>query len=270
MPVQTTVVAVPQTAVAGQIDTSYEPLSVPSRVAAAALTAGLLACFTSGASTVRHLAPDAADVDAIIATGGSTGGVQSLSGGSLDGATGGAVMRQARNLTFTFSNHADWDATTITVVGKGVDGEYLTETFAVPNGGNATVTGNALFTQVDSVSIPAQSGTGGTFTMGTGSKLGPIDACAAGVVPFETSRSSASFASGEVAPVVRTGRVWVTAEEAVAEGHPVFVRMVAGGGESVGAFRDTPDSTDCALLRNARWASTTTGSGLALLELNLP
>jgi len=107
-----------------------------------------------------------ADADAIIATGASTAGTQTLTGASLDGVTGGASMAVARMLSFAFSSHADWDATTITVTGRDVDGATITETFAVPNGGGSTVNGTKHFKRVVSVAIPAQSGTGGTFTMG--------------------------------------------------------------------------------------------------------
>jgi hypothetical protein len=50
----------------------------------------------------------------------------------------------------------------------------------------------------------------------------------------------------------------------------VFVRQVAGAGESVGAIRATPDANDCALLPGARFASSTAAAGLVLVELNLP
>lgn len=269
--VQTSMSTSPGAGPAGTID-STTAATVKSRLAASALTPGLLALFVAAASTVRApvAADSATDVDAIIATGASTAGVQTLTTTALDGAVGDDLMRLSRNLTFTFSSHADWDATTITVTGKDAFGEYLTETFAVPNGGNATVTGNALFSQVDSVSIPAQAGTGGTFTMGVGAKLGPLDAAAAGVVALENTRSAAAYASAEVAPIVRQGRIRVTTEEAVAEGNDVYVRLVVSGDEVYGAFRDTPDSTDCARLLRARWAQTTTAAGTALLDINLP
>lgn len=135
---------------------------------------GLSARFTSdGTPTVAEVCTGLAaavnalgDVDAILATGGSTGGVQTLSGASLDGAIGRAVMNPPRPLTMTFSSSADWDATTATVTGTDVAGATITETFAIPNNGAVTRTGVKLFRTVTSVAIPAQSGTGGTFTVG--------------------------------------------------------------------------------------------------------
>ncbi len=269
-PVQTTMSSTPGNAPAGTIDSSTYA-TVKSRMAAAILAAGLLACFTSGASTARHLEAAAADVDAFLATGGaSSASIQTISGAALNGATGTATLRQARTVTVTLSSSADWDATTAVLTGKGVDGQTVVENLSIPNGGNATLTSVGLYTSVTSLVIPAQSGTGGTFTIGTGSELGPIDAAAAGVVAFENTRASASYAVGEMAPVVSQGRVWVDSETAAPEGAPVFVRMVAGEGESLGAVRHTPDSTDCALLKGARFVKTIAAAGRTLVELNLP
>jgi len=269
-PVQTSTSSTPGNAPAGTIDSSTYA-TVKSRMAAAILVVGLLAGFTSGASTVRHLEADAADPDAFLATGGASAATaQTISGASLNGATGTATLRQARNVTLTFSSSTDWDATTAVVTGKGVDGEHTTESLSIPNNGNATVTGSVLFTSVTSIYVPAQTGTGGTFTAGFGSMLGPINAAAAGVVAFENTRASANYAVAEMAPVVSQGRVWVDSETAAFEGAPVYVRMVAGEGESLGAVRHTPDSTDCALLRGARFAKTIAAAGRTLVELNLP
>jgi len=270
-PVQTTYGLNAQIAVAGQIDSTFESRNIISRVAAVALVVGLMACYTAGASTVRHLSAPAASPTAFLATGGaSSGSLQTISGAALNGATGTGTLRQARTVTVTLSSHADWDASTAVLTGKGVNGETVVENLTIPNGGNATLTTVGLYTSVTSLVIPAQSGTGGTFTIGTGAALGPINACVAGVVPFTPAASSLTPAAGTVVNLVRQGRVSVLSEDAVTEGGPVYVRMTAGDGESVGAFRGTPDSTNCALLQGARWASTTSAAGLAVLELNLP
>ena len=108
-----------------------------------------------------------ADPDAILATGASTAGIQTLTGSTLDGVVGDDPMNPARVLTMTFNSHADWDATTAVVTGLGPSGEAQTENFAIPNGGNATVTGTKRFSRVTQIVIPAQSGTSGTFTVGT-------------------------------------------------------------------------------------------------------
>lgn len=269
-PVQTSTSSTPRPLPAGTIDSSTRA-TVRSRMAAALLTAGLLACFTAGASTARHLAADAADVDAFLATGGaSSASIQTISGAALNGATGQTALRQARTVTVTLSSHADWDATTAILTGVGVDGQTVTEALTIPNGGGVTLTTGNLYTAVTSLVIPAQSGTGGAFTIGTGAELGPIDAAAAGVVAFENTRSSATYAANEIAPLVSKGRVWVDSETAAPEDAPVYVRMVAGEGESLGAVRHTPDGNDCALLRGARFVASIAAAGRTLVELNLP
>lgn len=153
-------------------------LTPSSPAAAEVFTAkvdGLTATFTADSSpTVAEVCTGLAsainglgDADAIIATGASSASTQTLTGAALNGVVGGASMAVPRMLSFAFSSHADWDATTITVTGRDVDGATITETFSVPNGGNAMVNGTKHFKRVVSVAIPAQSGTGGTFTMGT-------------------------------------------------------------------------------------------------------
>lgn len=70
--------------------------------------------------------------------------------------------------------------------------------------------------------------------------------------------------------VLRKGRIWVPVEEAVTPASSVLVRAVAGGSEVAGAFRDTADSTDCIdISQFARYRSTTTGAGLALVEIDM-
>lgn len=270
MTVQTSVLAIAQRAVAGQVDSSFTPLNIVSRIASATVSPGLLACFGAGADTIRHLAADAADVDAFKTNLASSASPQTITGAGLNGVVGASAMRQARNVTITLSSSADWDATTAIVSGIDAFGSPISESFAIPNNGNATVTGNLLFQAILQVVIPAQSGAGGTGTIGFGDLLGPLDGAAAGIVAFDSSRSALAFAAAEAVPVVRAGRVWVSCETAAAQGGIVFVRQVAGVGESLGAIRATPDSTDCALLPGARFASSTAAAGLVLVELNLP
>jgi hypothetical protein len=270
MPVQSTVTTQAQVAVAGQMDSPCVLLA--PRIAAAALTVGLVACLTSGADTIRHLEAPAADPDAFATAAVviSSASPQTVAAASFDGAVGATIMRQARNVTLTLSSSADWDATTAIVYGLDEQGAPTSESLTIPNGGNATVSGLKLFSSVTSLYIPAQSGTGGTATMGFGSVLGPLDGSVAGIVPFDVSRTGLTYAANEAAPVVRKGRVWVSSETAAYQGREVYVRMVAGGGESLGAIRATPDANDCALLRGARFASTNSAAGFVLVELNLP
>ena len=156
------------------------------------LVAGIAALKGSAERTCKPIlstnAPTA-DVDAIVATLASTAGVQTLTGATLDGVVGDDEMIPPRNVTMTFSNHADWDATMAVVTGIDSDGNVVQEDLLIPNGGNATVTGAKLFAKIMNLYVPAQSGTGGTFTLGTGSKLGAINGQAVhGVALYEATR----------------------------------------------------------------------------------
>jgi len=177
---------------------------------------GIEATYTSDASgTVAeitaglHAAIAAlADVDAIIATGASSASSQTLSGASLDGATGYRTMSPPRRLSFTFSSHADWDATTITVTGKDADGGTLTETFSVTNGGGTTATGSKLFARVTSVAIPAQTGAGGTFTMGVRAPITSSD---------DTTHVTLTNVAGYLASLEVTGAGVIAIEDRTAD-----------------------------------------------------
>lgn len=173
------------------------PTAVNATVYAVACE-GLSASYTSDSSaTVAEICTGLAaainalaDVDAIIATGASSGSSQTLSGASLDGVSGYRALSPSRRITLTFSSHADWDATTATITGKDGNGATITDTVSIPNGGNATVTTTKLFARVTSVAIPAQSGTGGTFTVGVAAPWTATDdtthvtlAAPAGLIP---------------------------------------------------------------------------------------
>lgn len=122
---------------------------------------------TGGTFTLGNIArADSGKYDAIIESGGSTGGIQTLTGASLDGSTGTLTMDPPRALVLVTSSHANWDATTLVVHGTDVDGEDVSENFAIPNNGGTTVLGTQLFATVTSVVVPLQSGTLGKFTLG--------------------------------------------------------------------------------------------------------
>lgn len=271
MTVQTTVTTQAQLAVAGQVDSSFTPLNILSRIAAVAVSPGLVAGFTFGANTIRHLAPDSAALPtAFVASLASSASAQTISGAGLNGAIGAGIMRQARNVTLTLSSSADWDATTAIVYGLDENGSPVSESLSIPNNGNATVSGLRFFSAVTSIVIPAQSGTGGTGTVGFGDLLGPLSGAVAGIVAFDSSRTAVAFAASEAVPVVRQGRVWVSSETSALQGGAVYVRQASGAGSTIGAIRATPDGNTCALLPGARFASSTASAGLVLVELNLP
>jgi hypothetical protein len=136
---------------------------------------GLEATYTSDSSgTAAEIATGLTaavnalgDVDAIVEAFATTVPGADLTGVSLDGAVGYRTMSPSRRLAFVLSSHADFDAGTATVTGKDAGGNTITETFTIPNGGNATVVGTKRFARVTRVQFPAASGTGGSWTLGT-------------------------------------------------------------------------------------------------------
>lgn len=269
--VQSSYAATQSTAYAGQLHDSG-PSEVKSVIVEAATAAGLVVVRggTTRAEGRPPPAPATADVDAIIATGASTAGIQTLSGASLDGVVGVLEMFPPRNLTFTISSHANWDATQIVVTGTDEDGVVMQEAFLVPDAGAATLTGLKHFRTVTQVVIPAQSGTAGTFTMGFGASLGPIGGQGVhGVAMYDASRKPEAYPVDYCMPCVRKGRVNVTSESTYSDGDPVYVRWVSTGDEINGQVRNAPDASDCTLLKGARFWGTGS-AGVAPIDLNLP
>lgn len=131
-----------------------------------------------------------ADQDSIIAVGTSTASIQTLDDESeLNGIVGLDEMDPPRPLFAVFSTHADWDETTMTITGVDKAGNTVTDTIAIPNGGGTTVnaTDGTLFFRVTSVSVPAQTGTGGNFTLGAQNRFSADGASGTKIVVTTTS-----------------------------------------------------------------------------------
>jgi hypothetical protein len=227
-----------------------------------------------------------ADVDAIITSITSSTGVQTFSGSDLDGVVGAAEMQPARNITLVLSNNADWDATNATLVGINQLGQSVTETLAIPNGGNGTVTSANTYISVTSLSIPAQSGTGGTATVGVSALTTLTIAHFRGVAirrPVKTTVASTGlygypgitsttvtcdFVDGEPVGLLRAGEIIVYGEEALTEGDALYVRIASGsGGSDLGAFRNDSDSSTCVLIPGATVMRNSTAAGPAWVFL---
>jgi hypothetical protein len=140
--IRLTPTAVNETIYTVEIDGQTATYTSDASASVAEIVAGLVAAINA-----------LGDVDAIVATGASSGSLQTLSGASLDGVLGYRPLSPSRRLQLVLSSHADWDATTATVTGKDAGGNTITETFAIPNGGNSTVTGTKLFARVTSIAI---------------------------------------------------------------------------------------------------------------------
>lgn len=88
-----------------------------------------------------------------------------------------ADLSPPRPLTFVASNHADFNAVAMVITGtvKTADGSGVvaaTETLTLTNDGNTTDTSLNCWVNVTSIVIPAQAGTGGSYTIGFGAAIG--------------------------------------------------------------------------------------------------
>ena len=69
-------------------------------------------------------------------------------------------------------------------------------------------------------------------------------------------------------PVMRKGYIWVEVEGAVTEEAPVFARTAAGpGGTTLGALRADADGATATAVPDARFVTSTTAAGLAIVEV---
>jgi hypothetical protein len=70
--------------------------------------------------------------------------------------------------------------------------------------------------------------------------------------------------------IMRKGRIYVMTEDAVTDGGAVYVRHVAGAGETLGSVRSDADGSDASILPGAAFRKATSASGISIVELNLP
>ena len=82
-----------------------------------------------------------------------------------------------------------------------------------------------------------------------------------------TDDASPVWPQNSALPVLQKGEAYVAVEDAVAAGNPVFARHAAG---NLGAFRSDADGGDATLVPSAVFKSSTTGAGIAIVEINRP
>lgn len=93
-----------------------------------------------------------------------------------------------------------------------------------------------------------------------------------GVAVREHGMVDVASAADEIKPfsvftAVYSGDVVVEVEEAVAVGDAVYFRHTASGAEKYGVFRNDADTADADAISGAKFMSSTTGPGLAILRL---
>lgn len=79
------------------------------------------------------------------------------------------------------------------------------------------------------------------------------------------------YGANRVASVMRQGEIFVEVEDAVTAGGSVFYRHTANGPlTQLGAIRSDADTANAAQLAGARFKSSASAGGLAIVEVNIP
>ncbi len=87
----------------------------------------------------------------------------------------------------------------------------------------------------------------------------------------ENDAAKSQYEIGQAVSIMRKGRIWVNAEQAVNPTLAVFLRHTANAGLIPGDFRvdlDVANADDISAF--AKWVSVNTVAGLAQLEINFP
>jgi hypothetical protein len=222
----------------------------------------------------------AVDADAITVLGTSATGVSTLA----DGVVGTSDMQPPRNLTVTFNASTDWDPTNGTIRYINDQGQLVSETVAIATSTTWTSAGKAI--RFVDFTKPAQTGATGAYTIGITAMAALTLADFVGVAirqNFKTmvrndgmygypgvssSLVEANYIDGEHVPLCEEGGIWVYAEEAMAEGDPVYLRIASGaGGTVLGAFRNDADTASCVLIPGARVKKSTAAAGPCWVKL---
>lgn len=99
---------------------------------------------------------------------------------------------------------------------------------------------------------------------------GDVTATAIGISVRQTFREyiAAGYDDKHVIPVLTFGQIWVAVEGAVTAEGIAYARHTANGGNTtLGLFRADTDSGNAAAVPNAKFKTSTTAAGLAIVEL---
>lgn len=293
-PVQTSYSQNPQEAQLGQIAEGFGPQRVRSRIGRGLIRAGYGVLLAQGAGndslqnpqyasiinpgTVYHVPFPAGTVSAAaLHTGASSASVQTIT--SFNGVYGASELMPSRTITFTFDSSTDWDPTTGTVTFVDDLGNTVTENLAVAT--SAALTTTKKVRKLLSVTLPAQTGAGGVFTIGVSALTTGTEALFAGVAIRQAHKMTiataglfgypgqlgvtgpADYVDSDSVPCLTEGGIWVYSEAAVNDGDPVYMRTAANGGLTVlGAFAPA-SGTGLTQLTRASFVRKTTGAGPA-------
>lgn len=282
----------------GQLADAFSPREIVAHIARGPLLAGYMGFkvpVVGGAGSrndidpgevyQRVLAGTAANTTAILASGGASAlTAQEYTSAQFNGTYGTTELQPARQVTMVLNNNANWDATTAVLTGYNHEGALVSENLSIPDAGNTTLTSVNRYRSITSLDIPAQSGTGGTFTLGISAlSAGALTADDFfGVVVEDKLKSAvsnsnlygypgygaatfeANYVDGDTVPCLYFGHIWVYSETAVTDRAPVYCRIASGaGGSTLGAFRTDADTATAILVPNARFHRDSTGAGPA-------
>lgn len=219
----------------------------------------------------------AVDVDAIVTTRATAASLVTLTAADFNGVHGAAECFPPRILTITANSNANWDATSIEVTYIGADNLTHTETLAMPDGGNTTLSTTGLVKIPVSIEIPAQSGTGGSYTIGyavldaslTINDFMGVPVYDAWAVEGRAENSDlGEFVHGSTIPVLRKGPIAVETEGTCSDQGDVYVRVSPNGGNTqIGKFRADADSSTAVLIPNARFERNSVNGGVNVIAL---
>lgn len=278
---QTTANREPAAFRAGMIADSRSMRHVASKIGSGNIKAGIGAFNAPGLSApgdspkadpgliYQNPSPAAAvDVDAIVTTRATAASLVTLTAADFNGVHGAAECFPPRILTITANSNANWDATSIEVTYIGADNLTHTETLAMPDGGNTTLSTTGRVKIPVSIKIPAQSGTGGSYTIGYAvldASLTVNDFLGVPVYDAWTMEGRAEnsalgeYGHGDTVPVLVKGAIAVETEGTCADRGDVYVRVSPNGGNTqIGKFRADADSATAVLVPNARFERATT------------
>lgn len=146
--------------------------NVPDAVEAGNQVSAAFGATLTPTRTEEWTNPVAAVVDAFKLSIASDTADATYTGADLDGGTGLGTISPPRNMVITTTTHADIDAVAVVVTGLDLDGNVLTDTITLIDGGATDAFGTSCFASISSIFVPLQSGVGGALEFGFGDVIG--------------------------------------------------------------------------------------------------
>jgi Protein of unknown function (DUF3383) len=137
-------------------------------------------------ATAINTAVGGENANAIVTTHATATAPLTLNGGALNGSIGGRTMSPMQQIEVVLSASADWLATTATVTGTDFNGTAVSAQLSIPAGGGVTLRTPRRVANVTEIDVPAQGGTGGSFTVGIASLVSATGASGTKVVVTTT------------------------------------------------------------------------------------